>query len=222
MNGVLHGSLGGFAGLLDLLEKVGVRHHVPGICLLKKLGCVASEFAHQKQRDFRLHQQQIDVFIGQLLQFFLNGSGLVVVDGDHGFEKIDGRFHHDHVEELFLAAKVVVQQGQVDAGFFGDVACACGGKSFFVKDGPRRLFDLRLGGRIGLYLLPFGGRLHGAKENKVLELNKCINHLIKPASSKGYSKPMIRDFEMKLGDGIFRRGIRSFPTFIDKIQFAKI
>ena len=72
-------------------------------------------------------------------------SGINNIDGDPLDELLEV-LHHNEVKELLLAAEVVVEEGQVDAGFLGDVAGAGGGKSFLGKETPGRFLDAFLRG----------------------------------------------------------------------------
>src|SRR5262245_22878247 len=122
------------ACLLDLFEHMGPQGGDLRVDLLGDPGGVAFQFVQDEQGQVRMLGQEVDVSGDDLCDLFVDGGCFVQqVDGD-AFYELPEVVHHDDVEQFFLTTEVVVKEGQVDAGFFGDVAGAGGGEAILGKE----------------------------------------------------------------------------------------
>ena len=118
------------------------------IDLLSDLGRVTSYLIDDEDREVGVIIQEIDIGRDDALDLFLDGGSVVQELKRNAPDELTEVFGHDDVEELLLAAEVVIEEGQVDAGLFCDVAGAGGGKAILGEELFGRLHDLFFRGEV--------------------------------------------------------------------------
>ena len=135
-------------GLLDLAEHMRPQRGYFFIDLLGDPGCIASYLVDDEYWEVGMIVKEVDIGRDDALDLFFHGAGILEeVDGD-AFDELAEVIDHDDVEQLLLAAEIVVEEGEVDACLFGDVAGAGGGEAFLGKEFFGGLHDLFLGGEV--------------------------------------------------------------------------
>ena len=94
--------------------------------------------------------------------FVLHRCAVVIEQSGHALDEGGHVFLHDDLEEFLFAAEVIVQQGQVDAGLFGDLPRFGSGETFFGKELAAGGFDFFFGGLID-FLRVHASQVDGAK-----------------------------------------------------------
>lgn len=90
--------------------------------------------------------KEIDIH-GYDLRYFLIESGVLFQEiKRNALDELPEVLHHYNVEEFLFAPEIIVQKGQVDACFVGDVAGTGGGEAFLGKEFSGGFFDLFFGG----------------------------------------------------------------------------
>src|SRR4051812_42018845 len=91
---------------------------------------IPSQFVQDKKGKVGIADEKIYVSGGYQANLFREKS--TVIGEIHGYasDEFSEIVEHDNVEQFLFAAIVVIEQGQVDTGFFGDVAGADGGEAF--------------------------------------------------------------------------------------------
>ena len=139
-----------FSCFLELPEHVGPYRGYFIVELSGDAGGVVPDLVEDEHGQVGVGAEKVDVGPDELPELFFHGDALVgEIDGD-AFYELPEVVHHDDVEQFFLAAEIVVEQGQVDAGFFGDVAGADGGEAFLGEKLFGGLHDLLFRGYAGI------------------------------------------------------------------------
>ncbi len=163
--------------------------------LLDEPGGVTSYLIQDEEWQVRVMGDEVDIGGDDFFDLFVEGGCLVQEADRNPFYKLPEVVQHDDVEQFFLAPEIVVEEGQVDAGLFGNVAGTGGGEAFFGEEFFGGLHDLFFRGYIcgdrsgGLFfcwgtfftccfchwfLLCFGN-----KDTLDFDLNKFFNQMIK-------------------------------------------
>jgi len=116
--------------------------------LLSDPGRVASYLIDDEYREVGIIIQEVDIGRDDALDLFLDGGGVIKELKRNAPDELAEVFGHDDVEEFLLAAEVVIEEGQVDAGLFCDVAGAGGGIAILGEELFSRLHDLFFCGEV--------------------------------------------------------------------------
>src|SRR5690606_10367803 len=118
--------------------------------------------------------------LGYFGYFFFDGGFFVCQDRADLTQQQLHFFHDDDFKELFLAAEVIVQQCQVNARFFGNIACTRSSITFLSKYLAGGFLDFFLGAQIArnVLLLCHASLLYAAKLKRNFGLTKYFNRLI--------------------------------------------
>jgi len=131
-------------GLLVLLHKHRLHNIARHGYIFEDGRAVASYFAHNKKGYLRIFQQQVGVFFGNELHFLFQCTRFIVEQEAQFLKKIGERFHHDELEQLFLAAEIISDQRQVHLSFFCNISRPRGRISLLLKYDARRGLYLKL------------------------------------------------------------------------------
>ena len=130
MKGGYPRDLSGFSGFLQLFEEVGPHGADFFVDLCGYPGGIAFYFVEHKEWQVRIFGEEVDIGDDYFFEFLVYAGFLIVnVDGYTLYE-LPEVLQHDDIIEFFLAAEVIVQQGEIDAGFFGDVSGSGSGEAF--------------------------------------------------------------------------------------------
>ena len=166
MKGVDGGDLSLATGFLELAEHMRPKGTYFFIDLLGDLGRIASYLIDDKYRKVGMIIKKVDIGGDDALDLFLHSAGIVEEMDGNASDELAEVVDHDDVEQFLLTPEIVVEEGEVDACLFGDVAGAGGCEAILGKEFFGRLHDLFFGGEIigGGGILPgrFGGGFGGA------------------------------------------------------------